>query len=105
MFTVRGDDDVVYSTTAALGAVADDLRADGIEVRLIARDQVPGSPMVEAWYISNPGRVAIIQCDSTMVGLDTVDCLATTIRERLRSAEVDPLARVTWDHTGTIWPD
>lgn len=105
MFTVRGDDEVAYSTTAALGAVADELRADGIEVRLIALENAPGSPTVEAWYISNPGRVAIIQCDSSVVGLETVDCLATTIRERLRLAALDPLSRVTWDHTGTLWPD
>jgi len=105
MVTVRGDEDVAFQSAELLRDVADELWRDGIEIRLVFDIEHATSPVINAWYTLNPGRVAVVECDVVGLPTGTRDRLATTIRERLLAAGNLPEDRQTWDHTGTLWPD
>ena len=105
MITVRGDEDVAFLTGELLREVADELWRDGIVIRFLFDHEHPASPVINAWNMLNPGRVAVVERDVVELSRGTSHCLATTIRERLVGAGNPPEDRQTWDHTGTIWPD
>jgi hypothetical protein len=105
MFTVRGDDDVASLTAELLRDVADELRREGIEIRFVFGHEHGMNPRLEAWYVLNPARVAIVECGEFRSSRGIGDCLAIAIREQLQAAVVAPEERQTWDHTGTLWPD
>ena len=77
----------------------------GSKLKVIGGDDGPHAMSFEAWYQSNPGRSAVITCERRMIAVDQLDCLVTTIRERLRATPGRMRTRMTWDHTGTLWPD
>ena len=99
------NDAVAQSTAALFAEIAAELRADGIEIKIIGGDDGSHVMSLEAWYQSNPGRSAVITCERRMIAVDQLDCLVTTIRERLRATPGRMRTRMTWDHTGTLWPD
>jgi hypothetical protein len=105
MITACGDDDVASTTAELLRDVADELRREGIEIRFVNDHEHGLNPRLEAWYVLNPARVAIVGCDEFGSSLGTGDCLAIAVREQLRATVVAPQERQTWDHTGTLWPD
>ena len=105
MVTVRGDEDVAILSAELLRDVADELWRDGIEIRLVFDIEHATSPVINAWYTLNPGRVAVVEYDVGGLSASTSACLASTIRERLRAAGIPVEDRKTWDHTGTLWPD
>ena len=99
------NDAVAQSAPALIAEIAAELRADGIEICAIGGDVGPDVMTFEAWYQSNPGRSAVITCERRMIALDLIDCLVSAIQERLRTTPGRTRTRMTWDHTGTLWPD
>jgi hypothetical protein len=105
MLTYRSDEASSYPVSDLVSALGDELKSDGIEVRLVMGDSDFNSPTIEAWYRSRPGHVVKIRCDVGARSPETVDCLATAIREDLHVASQGLIGHYTWDHTGTLWPD
>ena len=105
MLAMRGNDSVPHSTDALFEEVVNELKSDGIELRLVRGTGDSASPVIEAWYPGRPDHIAEIRCDAAGRMPETADCLATAIREQLRAPIAGHSRRYTWDHTGTLWPD
>jgi hypothetical protein len=105
MAAMRGNDSVPYSTDALFQEIVNELKPDGIEMRLVRGNGDASSPLIEAWYPGRPDHIAEVHCGPNGRMPETADCLATAIREQLHAPVAVHTRHFTWDHTGTLWPD
>jgi hypothetical protein len=105
MISMRGSNDSLDSTNLLFNEIIAELKADGIEARLVLDDSDGYSLSIEAWYPARPDHVAKVHCGSKGLSPENVDCMATAVKEQLRASNREHSRHYTWDHTGTLWPD
>ena len=105
MLIYRRDETAPYPVSVFIDDLGNELKRDGIEVRLVLSDSDLEPPSIEAWFRDRPEQVVKVRCDLGARSPETIDCLATAIREHLHVACHGAFVHYTWDHTGTLWPD